>query len=645
MTSRTTAGAFASLLSLALLTGCGDGKSGSVGPAGPVGPTGPLGPAAEPPRVDSVSPRFISGASTVRIRGAHFSPNAADNVVFANGTIGTVISATDTEIWATGLDAGAALTADISVRSFGNISNPFTVRAGKSGDVEFIEPIAPQSPRSLAFDVEEAWLYVGDDNDGVYRIAVEGGKIEKIASLSGRSQNLVKRGPGGNIYLASRDTDGVDRVERLEADGTVTVISQNQVNDVTQMTWDPTGSLYLADSNGDVYRRTADGQTFGYYGITDDFGQSPAGLEWMGGNLCIVHSSGNVEVYDASGATASYLTNLNSVSNPKAATTDGATLFVLTDTSDAAIVRVNGANNVAVASGNQQVTGVDVGYSSLVQTAGGEFFFADPFNEERIVASTKEGILRSWYENPTNNYDDLVELGGDYYYSFAGACYDAMSGGGTMLRVSVDGAVSRFAENVCGENLVTYGGSIVVLDVRGELNAITTTGVASLLSNDSSLFGTYALGVDGDGNLYAGFYDAALAEGRVVKISADGATVDPAFVTGLDNSPSSFAVIGTDLYFSDYYQLMKVPTATGGTGAIAIPYGVGFEYIFGVSEGRNGDVLFLGAYLGFSQYAEFALRPDGNVEYASDLAGFDGIGIDSFNNYYTVDGDIAVELP
>lgn len=645
MTSRTTAGAIASLLSLALLTGCGEGKKGAAGEPGAPGPTGPLGPAAEPPRIDSVSPRFISAGSNVRIRGAHFSPNAADNVVFANGTVGTVISATDTEIWATGLDAGEAQSADITVRSLDSISNPWTVRAGKSGDVEFIEPIAPELPRSLALDAEEAWLYVGDDNDGVYRIALEGGAIEKIASLSGRSQNVVKLGPDGKIYVAGNDTDGTNRIDRLEADGTLTLISQNQVFSVTLMTWDPAGNLYLADSNGDVYRRDADGQAFNYFGISDILGQSPAGLEWAGDLLYIVHSSGDIEGYDASGATAVYVTNASNVQNPKATSTDGISLFVLVDDANGSVRRVLGFSSIPVLSSNPEaVGGLQSGYSSLERTAEGEFFFADPFNNQRIVASSKEGALSSWYENPTSSYYDMTEVGGDYFYGFGEACYDGMLGGGTMLRVTADGAVSRFVENLCAEELAPYGASIVALDLRGELIAITTTGVATRISDDPNLFGAYTMGVDADGNVYVGAYDAALGEGKIIKVSADGATVDPAFVTGLLNEPSSFAHVGSDLYFSDYYQLQKVPAATGGTPTVVIPYDVGFEAVYGVSAGRDGDVLFVGVYLG-SQFAEFALRPDGNIEYASDLVGFDGIGIDSFNNYYMVDGDIAVELP
>ena len=140
------------LVSSILVVGC-TGDTGPAGPAGGDGMTGsdgPPGPITDPPALAALSPRWGSANTHVTITGTGFSTTAADNHVFFDGNVATVLTATATQLVVTP-DVATDTSEDVvvSVEVANQVSNGLAFELVASGSARYLDIPLPTAPTSV----------------------------------------------------------------------------------------------------------------------------------------------------------------------------------------------------------------------------------------------------------------------------------------------------------------------------------------------------------------------------------------------------------------------------------------------------------------------------------------------------------------
>ena len=145
------------LAGVSLAVGCS--SRGSSGATGPVGPVGPLD---SPPQITSVYPTSITAATNFHVKGTGFVGTAGE-IVLVNGYPATILSATSTDIWATGASYSSGdYVADVTVQANGRYSNSFPIYFGTRGDSVIAPVVAPYEFLSGVLDSSGAAAFLGD---------------------------------------------------------------------------------------------------------------------------------------------------------------------------------------------------------------------------------------------------------------------------------------------------------------------------------------------------------------------------------------------------------------------------------------------------------------------------------------------------
>jgi len=324
------------------------------------------------PTVTSNSTVMAISATTITIAGTGFDSVAAnDTVLFNDGAVGAVTSATSTLLTVTfstrpnatgaltavvttnGKSSGAAVQVALvasSVIQFAAASESVAATTGSfsipvtiAGNPNFSNGVSPYVSSLGVFDFASALtldaahnLYVVTTNGVVFKQPPGGVATAFASGFTYNNAQGLTCDAAGNLYVADRSANTVSKVT---PDGTVSVFASG-FSSPTKMTFDTAGNLYVANTgNGSVSKVTAAGvvSTFasGFSG--------PFGLAFdKAGNLYVANSSnGTVSLVTPSGVTSTFASGLNQPVG-LAFDTQG-NLFVASTTSSGTVVLANNA--------------------------------------------------------------------------------------------------------------------------------------------------------------------------------------------------------------------------------------------------------------------------------------------------------------
>ncbi|MBN1893722.1 hypothetical protein JW906_04480 [bacterium] len=168
------------------------------------------GLAAADPVIESVTPESATGGATeFRIRGAHFSPEAAGNFVYFGQTAGAVLRASGEELLVMRpLDLSGTVTLQVAVAgAFGTGRfGPFPMEKGISETGEFGQVY------SIAVDAAEN-LYAAVDKPSrtVMRVTPDGA-VAEYGTLDFKNAPCMRPGPGGCLYVQKDDSKSLYRI-------------------------------------------------------------------------------------------------------------------------------------------------------------------------------------------------------------------------------------------------------------------------------------------------------------------------------------------------------------------------------------------------------------------------------------------------
>ena len=592
-------------IALALVTAC-KGSSGSKGTTGTAGPSGPVGPVGAAPLLSSVFPRTATPSTKIRIRGNGFSPTAADDEVVVNGTLLTVVSATGTEIWATGLPASASNLQEglLTVTISGQQSNVLPISLGQPGQfvTSEVKQMGYLSAATLSADEKTAYIadeypydpvsgnnygaiYQYDFETGVFTTAYTTQKITYIYSMAW--------GPDGKLYLGAEDAatgnSGLYRFGTAFDDSTLVALVSGQTCDITSIAWAPNGDLWMGDTCDTVSTlRASDGLFFyGSYNASGNalhFMFTPAGI--------YVVDNYYVTLIDGALPYSNYL-NGNYYGTIGAATDDGTNLILLRRNSTGSILKVTpGFDSQTLISGgifnnNGFVSNGSDGHFML-RLKNGDTWFSSGYASILSKVSPQGVVSEEWF-SPYQEYYYAAVAGDSTFYSSGRGCNYGI--GAPVIRQNVDGVNTTVAKDFCGyANFAVANGKVYGADPRGWVIEIDPAANAStVVSTNPALGIASAFATDGTSIFVAQTNTAG--NYNIVKIGfGDGAQVDENFVTGLTNQPNFMQVVGSNLYWTD--GAAKKVAITGGLVTEALDPALGFTNLYSIGLDMAGNVVF-----------------------------------------------------
>ncbi len=220
-------------------------------------PTGPIGAT---PSITSVSPSIaLAGVSQITITGQNFSVNPAEDLVYFNGNLTAVTSATPTQLIFTSPNVvGDSIAIRVAVLHSELFSNIVAIKQTAAAK-DFYPGAKDQSdiPMSIISD-NSGNIYSSNNAVGVVKITPD--SVSSIYSLKGGETfwTCMRFGPGGVMYAVR----GLQALFSIPAGGgvknsTYVVLTPSTVK-ISQIEFDPLGNLWAAGKNTAIYRIKSD---------------------------------------------------------------------------------------------------------------------------------------------------------------------------------------------------------------------------------------------------------------------------------------------------------------------------------------------------------------------------------------------------
>jgi hypothetical protein len=230
-----------------------------------------LGSGAQP-TVATVSPAStaLAGVTVITITGTNFSTTLSDNLVYFDATLGTVLSATATQLTVRPPNlVKDTVLIKIAVKGASLFSNPPIMYQLQSAAFEFGKGPENEDPWGVACD-SAGNVYVSltktsdGANLGVKKITPAGVRSDFSLLASVTKWSGMKVGPGGVIYCA-RSLNALYRIPA--AGGTAAIWSQPTVNGmgkVNDFDFDQAGNIWGGGDGTRIYRVTSAGLVKGF---------------------------------------------------------------------------------------------------------------------------------------------------------------------------------------------------------------------------------------------------------------------------------------------------------------------------------------------------------------------------------------------
>jgi sugar lactone lactonase YvrE len=526
--------------------------------------------------------------------------------------------------------------------------NTIVTVAGGAGEGPVATAVALRSPRAVAVD-SAGNLYIADTESQRVRRVTPGGAIAVVAGsgapgFSGdgglataaqlQDPNGVAVDAAGNLYIA--DT-GNNRIRRVTPGGTISTVAggtADQLNAPAGVAVDGAGNVYVADTGNNRVRRLIGGTLTtiagtGVAGFAGDGGAATAAMLWQPRGVA-VDGAGNVYIADRWNRRIRLVAGNGVISTVAGVGTMGFTgdggSAVAAQLGDPAGVGVDAAGTIYIADqANQRIRRVAGGVISTLAGNGTPAYGGDGGAAAGAALYQPLGVCAgpagSVYVADTSNFRVRLVSAGGVITTVAGTGTAGFSGDGAM-------ATSAQLYGPAGA-AVDSGGNLYIADaenhrIRRVSPAGTVTTVAGsggiLFSGDggpataATLYRPSSVAVDAAGNLYIAdtFNDRIrrVTPGGVISTVAGGGTSPAegvAATTARLVLPSAVAVDGSgNLFIADYTNRIRrvssgVITTVAGSGA----YG---------TAGDEGSAL------------------------AAQLAGPNGLALDSAGNVYVADG-------
>jgi sugar lactone lactonase YvrE len=526
--------------------------------------------------------------------------------------------------------------------------NTIVTIAGGPGQGPVATAVALRSPRAVAMDTAGN-LYIADTESQRVRRVAPGGGITVVAGsgvpgFSGdggqataaqlQDPNGVAVDGAGNVYIADTGNHRIRLVTPAGVISTVAGGAQNQLNTPFGVAVDAAGTVYVADTGNNRVRRLNGGVLTtiagtGGPGFGGDGGAATAALLWQPRGVA-VDAAGNVYIADRWNRRIRRVATNGIITTVAGAGTMGFTgdggSAVAAQLGDAAGVAVDPAGTIFIADqANQRIRRVAGGVMTTLAGNGTPAFGGDGGLASGAALYQPLGVCAgpggSVYVADTSNFRVRMISAGGVITTVAGNGTAGFSGdGGEAMSaqlsgpaaVALDGAGNLYIADAENHRVrrVTPAGTVTTVAGSGGILFSGDGGAATA----ATLYRPSGVAVDGVGNLYIAdtFNDRIrrVTPGGVISTVAGGGTslADGVAATSARLVlPSAVVVDGSgDLFVADYSN--RVRRVSGGVITTVAGSGV---------YGTGGD--------------------EGSAV-AAQLAGPNGLALDSGGNLYVADG-------
>jgi sugar lactone lactonase YvrE len=520
--------------------------------------------------------------------------------------------------------------------------------AGGPGQGPAATAVALRAPRAVAMDTAGN-LYIADTESQRVRRVAPGGGITVVAGsgvpgFSGdggqavaaqlQDPNGVAVDGAGNLYIADTGNHRIRRVTPAGVISTVAGGTLDQLNTPFGVAVDTVGTVYVADTGNNRVRRLNGGVLTtiagaGGPGFGGDGGAATAALLWQPRGVA-VDAAGNVYIADRWNRRIRRVATNGIITTVAGAGTMGFTgdggSAVAAQLGDAAGVAVDAAGTIFIADqSNQRIRRVAGGVMTTLAGNGTPAFGGDggPASGAALYQplGVCAGLSGSVYVADTSNFRVRMISSGGVITTVAGNGTAGFSGdGGAAVgaqlsgpaAVALDGAGNLYIADAENHRVrrVTPAGTVTTVAGSGGILFSGDGGAATA----ATLYRPSGVAVDGAGNLYIAdtFNDRIrrVTPGGVISTVAGGGASPADGVAATAARlvlPSAVVVDGSgDLFVADYSNRVRrvsggVITTVAGSGV----YGTG---------GDEGSAL------------------------TAQLAGPNGLAVDSAGNFYVADG-------
>lgn len=478
---------------LVVLVGSGVGckkKEGPTGPAGPEGPQGPPGPVADPPRIQAVSPGWGSWRSTVTITGENFSDTATNNLVYFDGTLANVTSASTTELVVepVGLDPDASKIVDITVMTSNQASNAFAWEALASGTVRAVGALPFASvwdPVDVVMGPGDSTLYVADQRAGVLAIERATGKTTLLHPLSvddlRRPLAIAYHPVADTVWVADDRSFAGDgslvrilEIDPATGDSSVVVFTTTALANTVDMTFSGNGDAFVLRDEPPA--------------ATERIAFIPADLSTVDGNFAtmladtnpseIVVDDDTNELHMTATATDDIYTVSSMAGGAASAELlliDGVAGMVLSGMDEVQVIQTLGANpgvkTVDLAMG--MVTDYNTftypfawdDTRSMAIAAGGELYWLgsgqDAVEMFAVIEAPNAATHRALTAGLNSGFITLLNYNGAVYWdSLVCVTANGAAGFGLLMRGNADGSAEVASRGSCGVGLAASANAI-----------------------------------------------------------------------------------------------------------------------------------------------------------------------------------------